>query len=157
MKKSKKSAALLCLETVAAVVRLPPWVLPDKRTHQGRTRLGDHAFHLLPQCHQHLPSHPSSPQPPGLRCDLDGNPGARFSDNVEENSQTRAAWVVWSVKCPAADFDSDRDLTVSEIEACVGLCADSGEPAWDSLSPSLFCPSSTHSLCLRLCLFLSQE
>ena len=34
------------------------------------------------------------------------------------------------------DFSSSNDLTVREIEPHVRLCADSTEPAWDSLSPS---------------------
>ena len=36
---------------------------------------------------------------------------------------------------------SGHDLTVCEIEPLIGLCEDSAEPAWDSLSPPL-------SLCL---------
>ena len=42
-----------------------------------------------------------------------------------------------TVKHPALDFGSGHDLTVCEFEPHVGLCADSVEPAWDSLSPSL--------------------
>ena len=38
------------------------------------------------------------------------------------------------------DFSSGHDLTVREIKPCVGLCADSTEPASDSVSLSL-CPS----------------
>ena len=37
------------------------------------------------------------------------------------------------VKCPTLDFDSGCDLTVSEFEPHVGLCADSIETAWDSV------------------------
>ena len=37
-------------------------------------------------------------------------------------------------------FGSGRDLTVCEFEPRVRLCADSAEPAWDSLSPSLSAP-----------------
>ena len=33
-----------------------------------------------------------------------------------------------------------RDLTVCEVEPRIQLCADSAEPAWDSLSPILFAP-----------------
>ena len=44
-----------------------------------------------------------------------------------------------SVKRLTLDFSSGHDLTVaSEIEPCVGLCADSEEPAWDR--PSLSAP-----------------
>ena len=42
-------------------------------------------------------------------------------------------------------------LTIYEIKPHIGLCADSAEPAWDSLSPSL----STTSLLLSLSLILS--
>ena len=35
---------------------------------------------------------------------------------------------------PTLDLSSGHDLTVHEIEPHVGLCADRGEPAWDSLS-----------------------
>ena len=44
------------------------------------------------------------------------------------------------VKCLTLDFGSGHDLMVCEIEPSVGLCADSAEPAWDSLSLS-FCLS----------------
>ena len=54
------------------------------------------------------------------------------------------AWVARSVKFPTLDFSAGHDLTICEIKPCVGLCADSAEPAWDSLSPSL---SATH-LCM---------
>ena len=40
-----------------------------------------------------------------------------------------------SVKRQTLDFGSGHDLTVREFEPCMGLCADSVEPAWDSLSP----------------------
>ena len=35
------------------------------------------------------------------------------------------------------DFSSGHDLTVHEFKPHVGLCVDSAEPAWDSLSLSL--------------------
>ena len=44
------------------------------------------------------------------------------------------------VKCPTLDFGSGHDLTVREFESHVRLWADSAEPAWDSLSPSLAAP-----------------
>ena len=51
------------------------------------------------------------------------------------------------VKHPTLDFGSGQDLTVHEFEFRTELCADSTEPAWDSLSPSLYlCPSSAFSL-----------
>ena len=42
-----------------------------------------------------------------------------------------------SVKRPTLDFGSGHDLMVQEFEPHGGLCPDSVEPAWDSLSPSL--------------------
>ena len=48
--------------------------------------------------------------------------------------------MVQSVKHLALDFSSGHDLTVCEFEPHMGLCADSSEPAWDSLSPSLSAP-----------------
>ena len=45
-----------------------------------------------------------------------------------------------SVKRPTLGFGSGHDLTVREFDLRVGLCADSWEPAWDSLSLSLSAP-----------------
>ena len=39
-----------------------------------------------------------------------------------------------SVNPPTLDFGSGHDLLVCEIEPCIGLHADSSEPAWDSIS-----------------------
>ena len=50
----------------------------------------------------------------------------------------RGTWVARSVKCLTLDFGSGHDLTVGGFEPLTGLCADSAEPAWDFLSPSLF-------------------
>ena len=44
------------------------------------------------------------------------------------------AGVVQSVKHQTLGFGSGTNLTVREIELCVGLCTDSVEPAWDSIS-----------------------
>ena len=41
------------------------------------------------------------------------------------------------VKRLPLDFESGRDLTVHEFRPRVGVCIDSMEPAWDSLSASL--------------------
>ena len=58
------------------------------------------------------------------------------------------------VKRRTLSLGSSHDLPVREFEPHVGLCADSMEPAWDSLSPSLG-PSATHA---RSCaLFVSQN
>ena len=44
------------------------------------------------------------------------------------------------VKRLALDLGSRHDLMVHEFKLRVGLCADSTEPAWDSLSPSISLP-----------------
>ena len=59
---------------------------------------------------------------------------------LSERSQTLAPGVAQSVKRQALGFGSGLDLTVCEIEPCIGLCADSVEPARDSLCPSLSAP-----------------
>ena len=69
------------------------------------------------------------------------------------------AWVAQSVKRPTLHLGSGHDLTVREFEPPVGLCVDSVEPAWDSLSPSLSAPlppTYVHSLSLPLSLSLSK-
>ena len=48
-------------------------------------------------------------------------------------------WVAQSVECLTLDLSSGHDLTLREVEPCIGLCPDGTEPAWDSVSPSL-CP-----------------
>ena len=50
------------------------------------------------------------------------------------------AWVAQSVKRPTLDFGSGHNLTVHEFEPRTGLCADSGEPVWDAVSPGLSAP-----------------
>ena len=54
--------------------------------------------------------------------------------------RTRRTFVVQSVKHPTLDFDSGHGLMVCEIKPHIGLCADSAEPAWDSVSFSLSVP-----------------
>ena len=46
----------------------------------------------------------------------------------------RGIGVAPSARHPTLDFGSGHDLTVPEVEAHVGLLADSVEPAWNSLS-----------------------
>ena len=48
--------------------------------------------------------------------------------------------MVQPVKRPTLGVGSGHDLTVREFESLVRLCADSAEPAWDSLSSSLSAP-----------------
>ena len=57
--------------------------------------------------------------------------------------------MVQLVKCPILDFGSGHDLTVLEFKPCIGLCIDSAEPAWDSLSHSP-CPSPACALSASL-------
>ena len=44
------------------------------------------------------------------------------------------------VKHLTLDLGSGHELTVRELAPRVGLCADSAEPAWDSLLPLLSAP-----------------
>ena len=60
---------------------------------------------------------------------------------------SRDTWVAQSVKHPTLDFGSGYDLMVREFEPHLELCADSVDPAWDSLSLSAPLPL-TCSLCL---------
>ena len=54
--------------------------------------------------------------------------------------KTRGTWVAQSVEHLTLDLGSGHDLTICGIEPHVGLCADSMEPTWDSVSPSLSAP-----------------
>ena len=54
--------------------------------------------------------------------------------NMRSRFYLRGAWVAQSVKRLTLDFGSSHDLTVREFKPHVGLCTDSTEPAWDSLS-----------------------
>ena len=58
-----------------------------------------------------------------------------------------------SVKHLTLGFDPGRDLMDCGIECCVGLQADSAEPARDSLCPSL---SAAHLLVLSLSLKITK-
>ena len=55
-------------------------------------------------------------------------------------------WLAQSVKRLILDFSLDHDLMVCELEPHLGLCPESAEPAWDSLSLLCLCPSPTHAL-----------
>ena len=70
-----------------------------------------------------------------------------------EETWGEGAWVAQSVKHLTLGFVSGHDLTVCGIKPCVGLCADSMDPAWDFLSPSLslsLCPFPTRVLPLKI-------
>ena len=53
------------------------------------------------------------------------------------------AWMPQLVKCLTLDFGSGHDVKVCGFEPHVSFCADSVEPAWNSLSPFL---SPAHAL-----------
>ena len=72
--------------------------------------------------------------------------------------------MAYSVECPAPGFGSGHDLMVRGIEPHVRLCADSVEPAWDSLSlpvsltlSHLCAHACAHALSRALSLSLSKE
>ena len=69
---------------------------------------------------------------------LGGQPSVK-QGQTSENRQG-GAWVAQLVKRPTLGFHLRHDLTVREIEPCVGFRANSMEPAWDSLSPSVSAP-----------------
>ena len=47
----------------------------------------------------------------------------------------RGAWAAQSVKRQTLGFSLGRDLSVCGFEPRIGLCTDSAEPTWGSLSP----------------------
>ena len=61
-------------------------------------------------------------------------------NNDVRNSNFGGTWVAQLAKCLTLDFSSGHDLTVHGFEPCIGLCADSAEPGWDSLFPFLSLP-----------------
>ena len=68
-----------------------------------------------------------------------------------DSREMRGTWVGQSVKCLTPDFSSGHDM-VCGFKTHIRLCADTVEPGWDSLSPSLSLPLP-YSL---LSLFLSK-
>ena len=83
---------------------------------------------------------------------------ALFSECSLKKWHLGGTWVTQSVKRLTLDFGSGHGLTVHEIKPRMGLCTNSMEPAWDSLSPplspSLFAPPL---LMLSLSLSLSDR
>ena len=77
--------------------------------------------------------------------------GPRLANSkcIVRTIRNRGAWVAQPVKHLILDFGSGHDLTVRGLEPHVRLCADSVEPAWDSLSVSLsalsLCPLRAHA------------
>ena len=62
-------------------------------------------------------------------------------------STSWGAWVARLVECLTFDFSSGHDLMVHECKPLMGLCADSVEPAWDSLFLSLSAPPLLARVC----------
>ena len=56
------------------------------------------------------------------------------------NGKARGTWVAQSVKHLTLGFGSGHDLMIRGFEPHIRICADSVEPAWDFLSPSLSAP-----------------
>ena len=52
----------------------------------------------------------------------------------------RSTWMAQLVEQLPLDLGSGHDLTVGGFKPCIRLCAESVEPARDSLSPSLSAP-----------------
>ena len=67
--------------------------------------------------------------------------------NSRQNKFYRKTWGTWVaelVKHPTLGFNSGHDLVVLGFKPHIRLCADSAEPAWDSLFPlSLPSPACT--------------
>ena len=75
------------------------------------------------------------------RCSLLESVWVSYCSGITKRSglkqhKSGGVWVAQSVKCLTLDLGSGHNLTVGEVEPRVGLCTDSEEPAWDSLSLS---------------------
>ena len=68
--------------------------------------------------------------------------------------QSWGTWVAQSVEHLTLDLSSGHGLTPHEIQLLIRLCAESAEPAWDSLFLSL---SASALLACSLSLPLSQN
>ena len=75
---------------------------------------------------------------------------------VRHKASNRGARVAQSVQRLTPDFGSGQDLTIREIEPCIGLRADSTEPALDSLSFPLSLPLPLPCSCM-LSLKINQQ
>ena len=53
---------------------------------------------------------------------------------LQEIWKNRGTWAAQSFERLTLGFSSGHDLTVHEFKPRIGLCTDSVEPAWDSLS-----------------------
>ena len=69
--------------------------------------------------------------------------------NCQDKNKRWGSRVAQSVKHPTLDLSSGRDLTARGFEPLIWLCADSAEPAWNSLSLPLSASSPlTHTFSL---------
>ena len=83
-----------------------------------------------------------------------------FNVNIQSNRKVinfkhthfGGSWVAQWVKCSTLDFGLGHDLMVPEFRPGIGLCADSAEPAWDSVFPSLSAPFPFVCACVLSCL-----
>ena len=73
-------------------------------------------------------------------------PNNTASNYIKQEPTGGARLARW-VKLPTLDVSSGHDLMVREMEPRVGLCADSMDPAWDSLSPCLSAPLPLTHMC----------
>ena len=79
----------------------------------------------------------------GVRAHSAASDGGRFY----QAGLKRGAWVAQLIEHVTPDFGPGHDLTVCGFKTHIGLCADSPEPAWDSLSPSLSAPPLLAHFC----------
>ena len=101
-------------------------------THQACSHFRVFAFGVACAWNALPPSIPRVRFPLGLSSNATSS--EKPSLTMLSKRKIRGTWVAPSVKRPTVGFGSGHDLTVRESEPSMGLCADSAEPAWDSLS-----------------------
>ena len=77
----------------------------------------------------------------------------RMTGHPIKNVGQSGHWVAQSIKRLTLDFSLGHDLTLHEIEPRTRLCADSMDPAWDSLSPSLSLSAPSPLVHMHMCSF----
>ena len=76
---------------------------------------------------------------------------SKYVSLKNKKKKIQGTWVAQSVKHPAIDVSSGPGLTVRGFKPRIRLCADSLEPASNSVSPSLsLYPYPIHALSLSL-------
>ena len=68
--------------------------------------------------------------------------------DYRKSTVNSGAWMAQSVEYLTLHFGAGHHLMVHEIKPHMGLCTDSTEPAWDSLSPYLCVPSPSSLTCM---------